>query len=539
MTKKIILPLVLLLIITGCKKNDSNTAPKIEGVSSIECIVYSSVDLLDGVLAYDKEDGDITKDMNITVSPSVNVSNGYAIFDKAGNYKVSYSICDSSGLKTEKKSDITVIDREVFYDFSNPNGFYIETAGNTILNSSGMKNNEYKILAQNCEVAEDLKLSRVFNLDSGYDYQIRYNFFSSASGIIKFLVDGNLADEQFISQGDNIITFNYNTKNKSTITLSLLLGELANDLEFKLNNVETERNQPTGEIELLNSFTVENRFDGTEGNAYKTDEKSAKLEVTKESNDDWRAGMFLNTGIEMNSGNTYKVSFDINRLELKKCDIVFQYKQWDAVGKEYGFINVNEDINQTSHSIEFTVSDDNFGSLWIYVQSGTNINEILLSNLSVKTTLTGTKKEYINVSDFTNSNDGFNCTFETFNGGFKYYIEEFGSIDYEQKVTSPSFYLDGSGKNYIITFKAKATAKTEVVFAAPIADGWDPTWVWHRFEITEEEKTFTFYGTDNNIEAYNCFVWQFGSTKNQKNKNVTINISDIKISLKNTEYDGE
>ena len=108
-----------------------------------------------------------------------------------------------------------------------------------------------------------------------------------------------------------------------------------------------------------------------------------------------------------------------------------------------------------------------------------------------------------------------------------------------QKVTSPAFYISGSGSNYIITFKAKASKPTEVVFAGPISGGWDPTWLWTRFTITEEEKVYTFIPGDAGGDRYNEFVWQFGSSNNQRHRNVTITISDIKVCYKNAEYDGE
>ena len=108
-----------------------------------------------------------------------------------------------------------------------------------------------------------------------------------------------------------------------------------------------------------------------------------------------------------------------------------------------------------------------------------------------------------------------------------------------QKVTSPIFYINGSGSNYIISFKAKASKPTEVVFAGPVAGGWDPTWLWTRFTITEDERIYTFVGSNAGGDRFNEFVWQFGSSNNQRYSNVSITISDIKISYKNSEYDGD
>ena len=50
---------------------------------------------------------------------------------------------------------------------------------------------------------------------------------------------------------------------------------------------------------------------------------------------------------------------------------------------------------------------------------------------------------------------------------------------------------------------------------------------------------YSFVGGSVGGNRYNQFVWQFGSTKNQKYSNVVIEIYDIKISYVNTEYDGD
>lgn len=538
MKKKLgLIPLIGLLLLAGCKNTELDTAPVIEGTSGIECIVNTTVDLLNGVIAYDKEDGDITANMNISITPHINVWNGYAVFDKAGNYKVNYNVLDSKGNETKKSADISVIDREVYLDFAGANGFYTTVAGHAILEKGGMHNNTYSIVAKKCEVAEDVSLNRIYELDRGYEYTFRYVLTSETAGRIRILVDGELADEKNIDIGSNTLEFKYKTVSKDSVTVSVLLGALGESIHCEFERAEVERPQEEGYEEILKGYSVEGRFDGTKGNAYMVaGEQAARLEITEASSAIWRGGMFLRTNIAMEIGNTYIVSFDIERQKLEECEVVLQNKQWDE--DKYGTIFVEGSENKTSYSLIYTVTEENNGELWLYVQSGTSVNEITLSNLSVQNALGDLKKEYLTLSDFTNANDGFNCEFETFAGGFKYFVETFGETDWMQKVTSPEFYLDGSGRNYIVSFKAKASAPTEVVFAAPIAGGWDPTWIWSKFTIGVEESVYTFVGNDDGGERNNVLVWQFGSTKNQKYRNVTIEISDIKISYKNSEYDG-
>lgn len=538
MKKIILFPIIWLLLLTGCKNVEKNAAPTIEGATSIECIVNSTVDLLDGVIAYDKEDGDITPNMEINITPTVVVQNGYAVFDQAGSYKVNYVVLDSTGNESSKMTDITVIDRENYLSFASVNGFYTEAKGHATLEKRGMYNNIYSIVATGCEVAEDVQLSRVYTLDRGYSYTFRYFLTSATAGRIHILIDGKLADEKYITIGDNIIEFNYNTTSKNTVTISLLLGGLGERIDCIFKGAEIERPQETGMVELFYGMTVEGRFDGTQGTASALEGRTAaKLEITNVSDANWRGGMFLNTGIEMELGKEYVVSFEVERKHLAECEVALQNKQWDE--KKYGSILINEDTHNTLHTYTFTPTDENKGSLWFYVQSGKNINEIKIYNLSIKTFLEGVKVEKLELSDFKNSNDGFSCELETYCGGFSYFIETFGNVDYQQKVTSPEFYIEGSGKNYVISFKAKATKPTEVVFASPLAGGWDPTWAWEKFTITEEEHVYTFIGNDAGGDRWNNFVWQFGSLKNQKYNNITIEIWDILISYRNSEYDGE
>lgn len=539
MKKKLLLiPIFIIILIAGCKKSEADKEPLIEGIASIECVVNTKVDLLNGVIAYDPEDGDITASMQMSIFPFVSVKDGYAVFEQAGNYKVVYEVADAVGHKATKSADIAVASREVFLSFSSANGFYITASGHATLNKSGLYNGQYIIEAVGCEIAEDVCLNRIYQLESDYLYTFKYFLNTTTSGHIRILVNGNYIDNRYLEVGDNIIEFNYDSTLGSIATISLQLGELGDAVTCQFNGVELERPQEAGLVEQLESFTVTGRFDGTQGNAFALpDIQGGKLEITASSNDNWRGGMFLNTNINVEPGKEYVVSFDIERKNLLPCEITLQNRQWDE--KKFDTILVDATEEKTHHQVTIVPTEDTRGALWLYVQSGLHVNDIVLSNLSVKTYLGTVKKETLSLTDFTNFNDGFNCQFNTFAGGFQYTIETFAEHDYQQKVTSPEFFISGSGKNYVISFKAKASSPTEVVFAGPIAGGWDPTWVWSKFTITEEEEVYTFWGNDDGSERSNVLVWQFGSIANQKNTNVTIEISDIKISYRNTEYDGE
>ena len=534
--KLLIMLLLILFVIVGCNKEMENNVPTIEGLNTKECIENSNVDLLNGVIAYDKEDGDITPQMEISITPFVDVIDGYAIFEKSGSYKVKYEVKDSANNTTIKYSDVNVAEREVYFDFKTINGFYTTVGGHAELLKGGMYDGNYTIEAIGCEVLEDVSLNRVFDLKLDTEYTFNYDVNTLTAGRVRVLVDGNEYKNFTLTEGDNEIIFKYTPVEKSTVTISLLLGALGDEIQCVLNSVELNYLQEAGLTEILNGFNVLGRFDQVTGNAYYSTE-GAKLEITKTSNDMWRGGMFINTDIATEVGVEYVVSFDIDRTQIKEVEIAVQNAQWNE--KKYKTIFFNNNEYSSHYEVNFTVTESNKGTLWLYVQSGKYLNNITLSNLSVKTYLDPNKIETVDLIDFRNDNDGYNCSLETFAGGFTYFIEKFANVDYMQKVTSPIFYINGSGSNYIISFKAKASKPTEVVFAGPVAGGWDPTWLWTRFIITEDERIYTFVGSNAGGDRFNEFVWQFGSSNNQRYSNVSITISDIKISYKNSEYDGD
>ena len=95
--------LLLAFVLIGCEEETVNAAPQVDGAHDFDCIVDTPVDLLDGVAALDDEDGDITPDMAITITPEAELrDNGYAVFPEEGNYRVTYTATDSTGRSTSE-----------------------------------------------------------------------------------------------------------------------------------------------------------------------------------------------------------------------------------------------------------------------------------------------------------------------------------------------------------------------------------------------------------------------------------------------------
>ena len=580
-TKFLAIPILGALIFAGCGSEETvtNKAPSVVGVKDIQCMVNSTVDFLDGVAALDLEDGDITPKLAITVSPEVDVKDGYAHFSEVGEYTVTYSITDSEGRTSQKRSFVDVVDRETYKTFALPEGFSAHAYGLAEIEKCGMENGAFKLEAKGGAIAEDVKLSRKYTLSGAYSvtdylqYTFHYTINSDKAGKIKVLADGDDCAELAIKEGKNELTFTHTLRKQKDETdydvqIDLCVGSLG-EVKLTVDSVEIEYPQKEGELlELVHDFSftgkVEARMDPEVkdddgnvigkvplvGNAWASaDGSTACLEITQEAGGNkaehehiWRGGMFINTGITLKPNVEYIVSFNADCDNKEEYyEVLYQGKQWAD----------NEEVIDKSFSPDFkgagkvektfTVPENKSGNLWLYVQSGHALNEIRISNLSVIEKLAAIGRDKIAIEDFTEShNDGGDGTLTTERGNFKYTINKFASADSGNKVTSPSFFVAGSVNNYAITFKAKASKPVEMVVASPVFGGWDPTMLWSKVTLTEEETVYTFmcFNNDPVSDRVYTIVWQFGSLANQKYSDVVVEISDIKVSLKNGELDG-
>lgn len=535
---------VTFMAFTGCNNQPKNSAPKIEGAHDMECVVNSTVDLLDGVVALDMEDGDITPSMNIEVYPHVEVTDGYAVFNKAGDYKVVYTACDSVGQTYSKSATISAVDRQTYIDFKQVSGFKVVTGGGASLIQNGMYDGIYKINAVGCEIAEDVQLVRTYALTNVTTYTFEYDYELNVSGRAYVTADSNRIAEVRLEQGENTLKFSYTPTGEDSagsVEIALQFGGLGEEINFTLKGVRYGYTQSEGQINLLEGFTFNSenclpRFDGTAGEVT-TNNETATLNVISAGDAAWRGGMFINTGLTLQSGVEYTVSFDVTASGTEPFEVSIQRGQWDEYKYATQYYENVGDI--VSRSINVTPDENTQGALWLYVQSGNYVNQITLSNLKVTTYSSGVHTENISLKDFTSSQaEGFSGELKTYGGSFSYTVESFSSTDWHQQVISSEFYLSGSGLNYVITFTASATKATEVIVAAPVYGGWDPTLAWQRITITEKEQSFAIWCSDNGGNT-NYLVWQFGSPANVVNSNVTIEIKDIRVCYKNSQLDGE
>lgn len=95
-------------LFAGCGGKE-NTAPVISGVQDNVSVEAGSVfDALKGVTASDKEDGNLTSEIVVESTPTLNFVNGKATPEVAGTYELTYSVTDSGKLTATAYSTLTV-----------------------------------------------------------------------------------------------------------------------------------------------------------------------------------------------------------------------------------------------------------------------------------------------------------------------------------------------------------------------------------------------------------------------------------------------
>ena len=279
--------------LAGCAGGPVNQGPEVKGAKDLTCLANTAVDLLDGVAALDLEDGDITPDLKITVTPEVAVEGGFVVFPKAGEYEVCYEVQDSLGKLARTTVGATVMEREVYMDNMLTNGFALKTGGSAKTLASGLNGGAYAFKVTGNEIAEDVKLTRTYTLITGNEYTFKYYFDCNVAGRIKLAANGKAFEESNVTVGANVLVFNYGLSqpegvaaSTDTVQIELWLGSLEGDLEISLSKAEASYIQKEASLtEMFEDFSfvgkTHDRFDGTKGNCGAVDGgKGVYLEIT-------------------------------------------------------------------------------------------------------------------------------------------------------------------------------------------------------------------------------------------------------------------
>ncbi len=543
--KFLILPLTAAaVLLSACGGEPINQGPELRGINDITCLVNSTVDLLNGVAALDAEDGDITPNLSITVIPAVEVNNGYAVFTEAGDYEICYEVRDGLGKLARTTAFAEVIERDVYMSDICTNGFSVTAGGKTELLGKGLNGTVFSFSASGNEIAEDIKLSRAYNLVCGIEYTFNYYLTANRAGKIKAAADNSPIDEMYIEAGESVVSFKHKLPYKTAadgtvaaedVKIELWLGAVEGDLDCSVSKAELSYYQEDqGFTENLPNFNfngkILNRDDKADAVYASADGKAATVEINNPTGEIWQVGMFVNTGLELLPGETYYLSFEIYSELGNGYQICIQHDQWqdsDAI-----IIDTPENglVERT-----ITANDGWRGPLWLFIRSGVNKNKLTVSDLSVKTKSGGDKLESYALSGFINKNsDGGEGGIKTEFGKTTYNIKNFGSNWGNNELQSPEFALSGAADNYVIEFKAKASKPLNFVFLIhdERASDWT-TIAWRQMRMQEGEAVYSVNCDNLSINSVYRIFWQFGNFANTNYHDVTVEISEIKICLKN------
>lgn len=103
-----VLSFTLVLSAAACSGTKENTEPELTGVADQTIEAGQEFNALDGVVATDAEDGDITTKIVIDATPSLAFKNGKAVPEKAGSYELTYSVTDKDGATVNAYATLTV-----------------------------------------------------------------------------------------------------------------------------------------------------------------------------------------------------------------------------------------------------------------------------------------------------------------------------------------------------------------------------------------------------------------------------------------------
>lgn len=122
-----------------------NNAPKMTIAKSISTKVGQKINLNESYSAIDAEDGDLTSDVKVTGTDQVN-------FDRAGKYKITYTVTDSDGNTVTKTRTIAVVDMDDYkyltdYDWKSAN-----TGWGTLTKDKSIRGNALRLTDDSDEV---------------------------------------------------------------------------------------------------------------------------------------------------------------------------------------------------------------------------------------------------------------------------------------------------------------------------------------------------------------------------------------------------
>lgn len=579
---------VMLLTAVACGQKKENTAPEIKGVADTSVMVGNEIDLLKGVTASDKEDGDLTSKISIEVMPSLDIKNGKATPTTAGSYELTYSVTDKGGETAKEYATLTVTketaEKKLYKEFdftkvtkADGNG-WTANIGENAAGTAEFSEGAVKFKITNPGNGDgDVQLA-LFGLDlNKADYTVKIWAKSTANTYCHLLaVDANATEWKTFGGAYNVVIgtevkpleLHFAAEAGDKTNLLINMGKITPNpdnaadttpAEFTLliDKIEiyeisgTESKVPSYNCAFDNSeasVTVE-AGDGAVANVAIADSAKVTIESYPTSGGVWsiKTNLILN-GVTVEEGKKYYYTFKVkaDKAQGGEC-LVESLSMYDGQRANFAGFSIEAGEEKTVTGVfvaEKTVNDPVIRLQLGNASEGVTSNTLVFDDIEFGE-LAGdkeTKKTINSFSDNLSMIKTFNGTDEDNDlgvgtiyaegGKLVYRIDQGGVTDWHNKLiigTGEEPLVLEADSYYTVEITAKADKDVHCGFFLNPQGGWDPR-IADGMDITTTEKTFTFRTTDTFILDMNFeMLFQFGSEATSKLGAVNVEFSNITI----------
>lgn len=513
MKKRYLASLLLLTtgMLVGCNStgeessNAENSAPSIIGVEPTQnYIVGESYDLMEGITGYDAEDGDLTSSVKVSISETTgyDLEGTTVTFSESGTYNIEYTLSDSEGLEAESQwitatvtQNFTPIKTYEFKDSELTNKFELGEGTKGALAQGSV----YKVNAPADKAGavslKDQKLANGLN----YTYTVNFAALSAGATVTAKLMSGEtvLATSEAVSAPADVaaalptLTLTYKAA-ADDATASLTL-ELSQGAEIQISSIVcNEMGESTEQVDKFDGKTLEGTTkedqDGVTSSEAKLseDKKSASIDILfNNSVDSWKTHFYINTGLTLEAGREYTISYDVTGTAAQQSLTSFLgNKNPDDKGSGEYRKDFTLDEGALTKTITHTiVPTSEIADMSFYIQcgNGTGISggkqTLTFSNLKVMTsaaTQTQTTTDF-SATHFNMYTEGEHITASVYDDAVNYYVDaNVGGGDGGQKVKLSNVELK-AGVNYQVrvTYSLDKQITSNFIVRDPSVSNWD------------------------------------------------------------------
>ena len=576
-----ILSLVLCLaFFAACGEIEENTKPVISGFADTYTVkAGEEFDALQGVSAFDKEDGDLTDKIVVSSMPEVEFRGGKAVFSQEGSYDIIYSVTDSGKLKTEEFAALTVTAADAVetlyhtFDFSKSSaeigrgGWDVTLAGAGAATVNLREGLLYADVTAGGAGAGEVILQKTdFAVEAGASYDVRLYLGATANINVLTAVqnaDGVNVDTTFrsveLTDSVQIVTMTFKadtTADNMKIVVYMGGGAGAYGVYLEkaeiysstgVENLTEVYKQDFSDAAVMNGV-ANTAFD--EVSVLSLSEGKLKVEIPNypENREEvWLRSFSVATDLDLKEGSSYRVTASVTATAAQTYYINYENAEL-AFESRAGQNGGTWAVGGNALSVDFTASKD-LENMSFHFQLGkapaeTASNVITIDDLKVEeiTSVPDTVKETTRFMpygentgyDVFNGSDDTSGKFDgtgriyTDGGALHYIVSNVGSVDYYNKVI---FRLElEEMATYKFVFKAKADKEVKGAFLVNLTNGaYDPIAL--AFPVlTTEAQEFTVLATrDVLLDNSYDIIYQCGGADNAGKGALHIEISDFRV----------